>query len=353
MREPASKLIRRRLGVAARRLDTLDPNAVVGPLIDRSFHLPIGDSRYGDNSLMPGSLPLEHSFSELDKRSLRMAMEPLGPDATPLARRNEASREVRRLVNQAYGGEALRWFDRRSEAWRGSAIDGSARFGGWFGASFGRQGMRQVKAYYEMTPDQIDALPPNLQHAARVAMRMVPGLVPIFSSVACGPRAGAIRIYFFHRGNLRLLDLEPMMHRLGVGHQLSSLLTALGLILGGRFELPDGSTVVSLRDTQKGIEMKLEILLAGFPDPPRQMHGLIQMHLAQRPNSQQALRYWLQAMTPDEYSSPGDISVIGVRVRPELGARLNIYFRPVGYDRPPSSVSRGGMAPRPLELQAV
>ena len=31
-----------------------------------------------------------------------------------------------------------------------------------------------------------------------------------------------------------------MMNRLGIGHQLPSLLTAVGLILGGRFTLPEG-----------------------------------------------------------------------------------------------------------------
>lgn len=341
MHIPASQIVRRRLGIAARRLDTMDPTPLIGGLLDRSFELPAGDPRYQENALTPGSFPLEHSFSELDRRSLRLSLQPLGPQATPLSRRNETSREVRRLVDAAYGRDALHWFDRRSEPWRGSTIDGRAQFGGWFGASFGRSGPGQLKAYYEMTPDQVEALPANLQHAARVAMQMLPGLVPIFTSVACSPRAGAMRIYFFHRGDLRLLDMEPLMHRLGVGHQLPGMLTALGLILGGRFTLPDGSVVLSLRDTRKGLEMKLEVLLGGFPDPPRQMHGLIQMHLAQRPESQRALRHWMQAMTPDEYPSPGPMSVVGVRIRPELGARLNIYFRPVGYERPPSMNHRG------------
>lgn len=338
---PASQIARYRLGIAARRLGTHNPADFIGSIIDRSFERPIGDPHYGSNALVPGSFPLEQSFSELSNRSLRLAMQPLGANATPLSRRNETSREVRRLINQNYGSKALKWYDHRSETWRGSDIDGRAQFGAWLGTGVDAAGLQQIKAYYEMTPNQIDALPPNLQHACRIAMAMLPGLVPIFTSVACGRRSGAQRVYFYHKGDLRLLDLEPLMHRLGIGHQLPSLLTALGLLLGGRFTLRDGSVIIGLRDTRRGIEMKLEVLLGGFPDPPREMHGLIKMHLAQRPDSQHALENWIQANTPDDYTTPGDISVLGVRVRPQMGARLNIYFRPVGYDRPPSRRNRG------------
>ena len=54
------------------------------------------------------------------------------------------------------------------------------------------------------------------------------------------PAAARSGVYFFHRGELRLLALEPLMNRLGIGHQLPSLLAAVGVILGGRFVLPEG-----------------------------------------------------------------------------------------------------------------
>jgi hypothetical protein len=171
-------------------------------------------------------------------------------------------------------------------------------------------------------------------------MACVPNLVPIFTSVACGRAQGNQRVYFFHTGELRLLDLEPLMNQLGIGHQLSSMLTAVGLILGGRFVLPEGSVVIALRDTGRGIEMKLEILLPGLPDPPREMHGLIQMHLAQRPDAQRSLQQWLSAMLPDGAPTAGDMTVVSVRVTPQTGARLTLYFRPSGYDAEPSR-SRG------------
>jgi hypothetical protein len=332
----AAEVAKSRLSIAARRLGTISPVEHIGPLIDRSFDLPVGDPRYGNNQLIPGSMPLEHSFSETATRSLRLDLEPLGPTASPLSRRQEASREVRRLVATHYGRPALAWFDQQSEPFRGSQIHGNARFGAWFGAGFGEHGLDEAKVYYELGPTQLCELPPNLQHAAQIAMSCLPPLVPIFSSIACGRSSGMQRLYFYHRGDLRLLDLEPMMNRLGIGHQLPSMLTALGLVLGGRFVLPEGSVIIGLKDTPRGMEMKLDTLLPGIPDPPMELHGLIKMHLAQRPDSERSFRHWFQAMTPDAFGNPGRISVVGARVNPQMGARLTVYFRPVGYDQPPS-----------------
>ncbi len=329
MTQHASHAVKRRLSIAARRLGIRDPISILGPdLLDRSFALPLGDPRYGNNSLTPGSMPLEHSFSELSPRALRFDMELAGPLATPQSRREETSRAVRELTHRNFGQAALRWFDMRSEPWRSSSIDGGARFGAFFGAAFDEQGLKEAKAYYELTAEEISRLPNNLEHAVRTAMSDLPGLTPIFTSVAPGRRRGSQRVYLFYPKELRLLDLEPLMHRLGVGQQLSSVLSALGVITGGRFTLPSGSVVIGLRNTPKGIELKLDLLLPAFPDPPRQMHGLIKMHLAQRPDSERAMRDWMQALTPDDAKGPGDLSVIGVRVNPKLPARLNIYLRP-------------------------
>jgi hypothetical protein len=345
----AADIAKRRLSIAARRLGTRNPVEAIGGLLDRSFDLPAGDPRYGNNALLPGCLPLEHSFSELATDALRLDMEPLGPQATPHSRQQEASREMRRLVQGYYGRPALEWFDERSEPWRGSRIHGDARFGAWFGAAFDADGLQEAKTYYELGPGQLEDLPFNLQHAARVAMSCLPGLTPIFTSISCGRMQGNQRLYFYHQGELRLLDLEPMMNRLGIGHQLPSLLTAVGLILGGRFTLPEGSVVIAFRDTSKGIEMKLEILLPAIPDPPREMHGLIQLHLSQRPDSQRALQQWLRAMVPDDHATVGDMTVVSVRVSPQVGGRLTLYFRPVGYD---GQSSRTREAPVPGDYSA-
>lgn len=337
---PLAAIARRRLSAAARRLGTKNPVDYIGGLLDRTFDLPADDPRYGRNALLPGALPIEHSFSETARDALRLDMEPMGPLCTPHSRVHEVSREARRQIDGAFGAAALRWFDERSEAFRGSRLSGAAKFGAWFGAAFDKDGLQECKVYYELEGG-LDDLPPTLRHVCRVAQASLPGLVPIFTSVACNRAQGGQRVYFFHQGDLRLLDLEPLMHQIGVGHQLPGLLTAVGLILGGRFVLPEGSVVIALRDTGRGIEMKLEILLPGIPDPPREMHGLIQLHLSQRPDSQRALESWLAAMAPEASASAGDISVLSVRVTPATGARLTLYFRPSGYEQT-SSRSRPG-----------
>jgi len=343
----AAEVARRRLTLAARRLGTENPVDAIGGLIDRSFDLPLGDARYGRNELTPGHMPLEHSFSEMAGQALRLDLEPLGPDATPHARQQEASREVRRLVHGHFGKPALQWFDERSEPWRGMGLHGNARFGAWFGMGTDASGLQEAKVYYELRPGELDGLPPNLQHAGRVAMACLPNLVPIFTSIACGRRRGAQRLYFFHRGDLRLLDLEPLLHRLGIGGQLSSLLAAAGVVLGGRFILPEGSVILGLRDTQKGIELKLDVLVSGVPDPPQQMYGLMNLAMAERPQSQRMMRQWVQAMTPDDEDGPGAISVVSFRVQRELPSRCSLYIRPNGYRQQGRRAMAPG-APRPL-----
>lgn len=328
---PAAAVAKRRLTMASRRLGTKNPAEAIGGLLDRSFALPLGDPRYGENELTPGHFPLEHSFSEVSTNALRLDLEPLGPGATPMSRQQETSREVRRLVGQNFGHSALRWFDDRSEPWRRTSPRAGDRFGAWFGMGVDPYGLQEAKAYYELRDGDVTNLPPNLQYAARVAMDSLPGLIPIFTSIACHRRHGSQRLYFFHQGDLRLLDLEPLLNRLGIGRQLPNLLAAVGVVLGGRFVLPEGSVILGLRDTDKGMELKLDVLLAGMPDPPPQMYDLLNMVMAERPHSQTELRRWVQAMTPDELDGPGHISVVSFRVREEVPTRCSIYLRPSGY----------------------
>src|SRR5574338_1559005 len=107
---PAAEIAKRRLTLASRRLGTRNPVEAIGGLLDRSFRLPLGDPRYGENVLTPGHFPLEHSFTEVASNSLRLDMEPLGPGATPLSRAQEAGREARRIISGSFGSSALKWF---------------------------------------------------------------------------------------------------------------------------------------------------------------------------------------------------------------------------------------------------
>lgn len=321
--------VKRRLGAAAQALGTVDPAPFVGNMIDRSFPLPLGDSQYAANSLTPGAAPFEPSYSEREPHVLRFTLEPIGAGASPLSRRDEATREMRRLVGPQFGGDALRWFDGRSEEWRGITSPSRLGYGAWFGTSYDRHGLHASKIYYELLPRQLDALPPQLAALVRTALEAMPALLPIFTSIACNREQGKQRVSFLHRGPVSLSSLGPLMDRLGMGHQLPGIMQVVGVALGGRFELPERSVLVGLGESAEGAELKLEILLGMIPDLPTRFLDLLALGLAERPRELYALGNWLRAFTPDSYDHPGDFSVMSVRATPQTPARVNLYLRPV------------------------
>src|SRR5260370_25879037 len=114
----AAALISDKLTHAARSLGTADPKEYVGSLLHRSFPLPAGSREYAANALTPGAVPCEPSFSEDEPRVLRFTIVPLEQRSSPVSRRDEATREMRRLVGPLLGKEALRWYDQCSEEFR-------------------------------------------------------------------------------------------------------------------------------------------------------------------------------------------------------------------------------------------
>jgi len=324
----AAEVITQRLSHAAGELGTADPKYFIGSLIHRSFPLPAGASEYGANALTPGAVPCEPSFSEDEPRILRFTIVPLDPRSSPVSRRAEATREMRRLVGPLFGNDALRWFDQRSEDWRGLYSHSRLDYGAWFGTAYEKDGLHAAKVYYEMQPGQLDPLPFSLQQLVRSAMEALPSLVPVFTTIRCGRDAGSQRVTFLHRGPLRLASLAPLLERLGLSHQLPSILKLAGVALGGRFELPDRSVLMGLRETSEGPELKLEILLGMLPDLPPNFLDLLALGISERPQKLHALGHWLRAFTPPSLEWPGDFSVLSLRVTPRTSAHVALYLRP-------------------------
>ena len=330
--QPMKRLVERSLHSAAQALGTRDPMPYVGDLIERTFYLPDDDLSYARNALTPGAVPYEPSFSEAEPNTLRFTIEPLGPGASPVSRRDEATREMRRLIQPVFGRDALRWFDSRSEEWRGFGGLSWMNFGAWFGSAFDEDGLYAAKIYYELLPTQIDALPPSLSQLTRRVMAEMPTLMPIFTSIGCKRETGSQRVTFLHRGPLAIAALGPLMNRLGIGHQLPSLMRIVGVALGGRFELPSGGVLIGLREAPDGIELKLEILLAAIPDLPARFLNLIKLGLAERPRQLIALSRWLEAFGVDDASEQGHFSVLSIRVTPSNQARISLYVRPIEFE---------------------
>ena len=324
--------VKQSLAQASRALGVHDPLPIMGPLIERTFYRPDDDVAYAHNQLTPGAVPFEPSFSETEPDTLRFTIEPLGPGASPVARRDEATREMRRLISPFFGRDALHWFDARSEEWRGFGGLGWMNYGAWFGSAFDEDGLFAAKIYYELAPSQIDALAPRLARLTRMVMTEMPTLSPIFTSIGCKKDAASQRVTFLHKGPLTLTALGPLMNRLGIGHQLPSLMRVVGVALGGRFELPNGGVLVGMRDTPEGVEMKLEILLAAVPDLPARFLDLLRLGLAERPRQVAALERWLSAFGVDDASEQGHFSVLSVRVTPSSPARISLYVRPIEFE---------------------
>lgn len=330
--QPMSVAIARRLQRAAQKLGTVDPVPAVKPLLDRTFALPDGDRQYAANALAPGAVPFEPSYSELQPNVLRFTVEPLPPGASGVDRRDEATREMRRLVAPVFGQEALRWFDARSEEWRGLGSGARLNYGAFFGTAYDRDGLYASKVYYETLPNQLEALPYSLFGLASTTLRALPNLVPLFTSIACQRATGSQRITFVHRGALRLVDLAPLLGEIGLGQQLSGIMQIVGLALGGRFELPDQSVLLALGQAPDGPEFELYVLLGMIPDLPPNFLDLLTLGLAERPRELNALARWLQAFTPESEDWPGRFSVLSVRVTATARPRISLYLRPAEFE---------------------
>ncbi len=326
-----SDLVRRSLRSASHALGTRDPLPYVDGLIERTFYGADNDFGYAQNALTPGAVPYEPSFSESEPNMLRFTIEPLGPHAPPVARRDEATREMRRLISPIFGRDALRWFDSRSEEWRGFGGLSWMNYGAWFGSAFDEDGLYAAKIYYELLPTQIDALSPGLAQLTRQVMVEMPTLMPIFTSIGCKRDNGSQRVTFLHRGAMAVSALGPLMNRLGIGHQLPSLMRIVGVALGGRFELPPGGVLIGVRESPEGAELKLEILLAAIPDLPSRFLDLLKLGLAERPRQLAALSRWLDAFGMDA-GEQGHFSVLSIRVNPVSPARISLYVRPIEFE---------------------
>ena len=337
--EPLSNKVKSRLKKASRRLGTADPTEPMGGLLNRTFVYPLGDQRYVRNALLPYAPPFEPSFSEEQHNNLRFTIEPLPPEASSIDRRDEATREMRRLIRDFVGREALYWFDRASEHHRGFANSGSMNYGAFFGSSYDRDGMHTSKVYYELPHGRgsIEGLPRSLHQIVIGAMSMLPGLVPLFTTIAATRELGDQRLTFAVTQPLKLADLQPLFDQLGIGHQLGGIIQTLGLVLGGRFELPKDSALVAFGEGPDGPCFEIYVLLTAIPDVPPGFLSLLTMSMAERPSGLRALERWMSAFTPEEAHWPGNFTIISLKTSRSKPPRVSLYLRPIEFDMTPTA----------------
>ena len=346
--QPLSHSIKHRIRAAAHTIGTADPIPYVGKLLDRSFERPIGDERYAHNTLTPGTVAFEPSYSERESNALRFTIEPLGPDAMPALRRQEATREMRRLTSM-FGSDVLRWFDAASENWRAQFGHPNLRYGAWFGTSYDQNGLRASKIYYELSDSDLSALPRGLRQLAAVTLKTLPMLAPVFTTLSCQRGGEKQRVTFIHRGPFRLADLGPLLDKLDMSSRLANLLRVTGVALGGRFNLPDQSMLLGISGNMHYPEIKIEILLGMLDDLPPDFLHLLSLNMTEKPRQLQALQCWLNAYTPAPYNWPGEFSVLSIILTKDQPASVNLYLRPLEFDMFGSSMHSGAERDRVSE----
>jgi hypothetical protein len=239
---------------------------------------------------------------------------------------------MRRLTRDFFGRDALHWFDETSEEWRDSGSGSGLQYGAFFGSSYDQDGLATSKVFYETRPDEVDTLPLPLFRVVTTALRIMPNLVPLFTSITCRREHGSQRMTFLHRGVLRLAELAPLLEQLGLSNQLPGIMQTFGLALGGRFELPDKSVLVALEHGHHGPEFEIYVLLGMIPDLPPNFLDLLAMGLNERPRELDAMLRWLAAFTPESGDWPGNFSVLSVKTSRQGMPRVSLYLRPVEFE---------------------
>ncbi len=337
--QPLSAKVTQRLAQAARALGAADPGPPMADLIGRTFPMPAGDPRYARNALSPMAAPFEPSFSETQPVKLRFTIEPLPPQASGADRRDEATREMRRMVGAFLGRDTLRWFDERSEPYRGFGSD-NLDYGAFFGAATDSDGLYASKVYYETSPAAMMQLPPALFQVVTTAQRMLPGLRPLFTTISAQRDMGGQRLTFIYPDALKLSDLGPVLDELGMGERLPGIMQILGLVLGGRFELPPASALMAFGIGHHGPEFELYVQLARIPDLPPEFLSLLTLGMSERPRELAALSRWMTAFTPEDEVWPGRFSILSVRAGVNAPPRISLYLRPAEFEVSPQALQQ-------------
>ena len=322
--EPISALLLDRLRHVAARLGTADPTDDLAEAIDCSFDWSLDNQSYVANALQPGALPFEWSFSEASPKSVRVDLEPCGPNASAQDRQNEATRLVRTMIRRRAGAAELARFDRACERGRDHAAP-ELKFGAFLGACIGPRGLSEAKVYYEAGPWKLEAMSPRVRDAVGTTCAAIEGLSPLLYSVSWTGAGVAERVYMVCRKDLRLLDLRECLEALGLLHRAPDLIMT-AYALSGTFVLPADATVFSLREISGGFEVKLELVAGALPARKDSMWRDLRAILSQRPDSLCAYHRWLQAVAPTS-GLGADLSVSSIRVTPETASRLSAYVR--------------------------
>ena len=233
------------------------------------------------NTLLPGYLPVESSFSQQTPGALRLDVEVFDPAAA-----------ARRLV--------------------ASDFDATAGATGFIGVVIDATGLVEVKLYKPGggADPLLTGLPVRPQMVSHVA----------------GRRQVADRVYHVCTGPVPLRSLVPLLAATGNQHATPAFLAAVAELTGAMV-LPPDAAMVALRPAAGGVEVKVEVLAAACPLPAAELAARIRGLLAATPAAATAYGTWAAAVTGGS-AAVLPATVVSVRIAPGTGPSLTVYAHP-------------------------
>jgi hypothetical protein len=265
----AAELIR-----IARAIDVPNPEPWLGQLLSRGL-------RDTGNTLLPGYLPVECSFSQQAPGALRVDVEVVDPVAA-----------ARRLVAPGF--------------------DAGTQTGDFVGVVIDTTGLVEVKLYQR--GGEADPLLTGLP------------VRPHMVSHVAGRHPVAERVYHHCIGPLPLRSLVPLLGATGNQDTTPAFLAAVAELTGTMVLPPDGA-MVALRPVAGGVEVKLEVLAAACPLATAEVAGRIRGLLGAVPVAAAAYDTWAAAVTGG-FAAVLPATVVSVRIAPGTRPSLTVYAHP-------------------------
>ena len=284
------------------------------------------------------------TYSESNASALAFKLDPTDQFA-PQDQAQIATHAARAVIGADLGSEALHWFDARSEPFRATRLPGQSNYGANFATAVDRHGVMEAAATFGWSYDMTNEFPQSIGQMAQIALAALPGLAPFYTTISCGRRAGGQQITFEITQDTSFAALEPLMKAFGLEHRHAGLMTVGAFALGARYHLPAGSATITLLRSGQSVEMRLDINLDALPDAPTVMLPLLRLPMAERPASLSSFDRWLTALTPDGYTGPGSVTVLSIRTRHDMPARMAVFLRPVAFEHPEGAADT--TAPQP------
>ncbi|MDJ0860017.1 MAG: hypothetical protein QNJ03_13110 [Dinoroseobacter sp.] len=329
-RRRASDVARRILSTASRHLLTPDPADLpeIGSALDHSL-----DWTLDRHALAKSHRdPFEPTFSESRANALAFQVEPGDDHASAADRAQMSTQAMRSIIAADMGPDAAYWFDQRTEPLRAANMRWSGGFGANFTTAVDRSGVVEAAATYGWPADVTNQFPDSVIDMANTAVATLPGLRPFFTTIRCGRSAGGQQITFDMTTDTTFDALKPLMEAFGLGARHAGLTTLGAFALGARYALPARSSTLTLLRAGTDVEMRLDINLDALPDAPPVLLPLLRLPMQERPAALDSFDRWLTAMTPEGYTGPGSVTVLSIRVRRDMPARLAVFLRPIAFE---------------------